>query len=78
MEIVNNCIVDRITTVYLDPDEMEAVNSITGLSPFNEVNFVDYSVFEIHPELIYFLENIQELFLLKSKQVDYIVFRLDI
>lgn len=78
MEIINDCVTVRITTVYLDPDAMEQVNLITGLGTFNEVNFVDYSVFEIHPELIEFVKNKDKITLLKNKTVDYILFRLDI
>lgn len=77
-EIINNVWIDKVATQYVGCNEMEEVNMITGIDPQHEVNYVDLSEFETHRELMNYLTDSNKLFLLKNKQIDYIVFRLDI
>lgn len=73
---IGNIAVSTITVQYLDPDQMEEVNTITGISPFNEVNFVDKDTFEDYPRLKKYVDK-ERLEVLMSYQVEYIMFRLD-
>ena len=75
-EIVNDIWIDRITTEYLDYDKLEEVNLITGIDTQHEVNYVDLSEFDEHPELSKYV-NPKRYMALQDKLVDYIVFRLD-
>lgn len=73
---IGNIAVNTITVQYLDPDQMEEVNTITGISPFKEVNFVDKYTFEDYPQLKQYVDQ-ERLEVLMSYLVDYIMFRLD-
>ena len=69
-------IIDKVVTVLLDADSMELVNDVTGLDFVTTDNWVDLSTVQGHPKLKRFIDR-DTLNLLKSKSIDYIVFRLD-
>lgn len=75
--IVNGVWIDKISVVYLDGDKMEEVNMITGIDTLHEVNFVDKSEFEDKEELRRYVDKIV-LNSIMNKDIDYVVFRLDI
>lgn len=75
--IVNGVWVDKINVVYLDGDKMEEVNMITGIDILHEVNFVDKSEFEDKEELRRYVDKVV-LNSIMNKDIDYVVFRLDI
>lgn len=76
-KIVNGVWVDKITVVYLNADDMETVNLLTSRYPDHEVNFVDKSEFEDKVILRRYVDEVV-LNSIMNKDIDYVVFRLDI
>lgn len=75
-KILDGVLVDKITIVYLDADDMEAVNLLTIGYPDHEVNFVDKSNFEEIEELKEYVD--EAVFnAIMHKDLDYVVFRFD-
>jgi hypothetical protein len=66
----------KVVQVWLDPDRMEEFNIITNIDAFRECNWCDYSTFEYYPELKDYAPE-EKLELLKNKEIDYLVFRID-
>ena len=66
----------KVTTILLDGDSMEYVNDITGLDFDATDNWVDLSTVQSYKKLKRFIDR-DTLDLLKSKAIDYVVFRLD-
>ncbi len=77
--------IDRVITVYLDPDKMEEVNIASGfgVSEFETSNWCDLSVFEYDATLDKDTKKLidyitpEQYKALKDGQADYIVFKLD-
>ena len=69
-------IIDKVIMSLQKPDDMETINSITGLDFDNTDNWVDYAVFEEHPKLKKFIDK-EELKALKEGKADYVAFRID-
>jgi len=76
IKYVDDCEVCVISTQYLDIDDMEEANKITGISPEHEINFIDKSIINDYPDICAFI-NPNRLRLLMQGKVDYIAFRLD-
>lgn len=69
-------IISRVITSLQDPDNMEKINTMTGLNIFDTDNWCDLSQFEQYPKLRKYITN-EELKALKERKVDYIAFRID-
>ncbi len=67
---------DKVITSLQDWEDMEEINTITGLNIFSTDNWVDIGEFEEHPELKKFITE-EELTALTNGNADYIAFRLD-
>ena len=59
-----------------DVEDMEKINKMTGLSPFESDNWCDYSVFEENSELKQYVSE-EEFEAIKNGNTDYIAFRID-
>ena len=70
-------IIDKVIVSYQQPDDMEAINRITGLEYDNTDNWVDYGTFKEHPILNKFVEE-EEGIALKNGTADFIAFRIDL
>ncbi len=57
-------------------ENMEQINNITGVEPFDTDNWCDLDQFELHPELKTFISE-EEFQALKDNQADYVAFRID-
>ena len=68
--------INKVITSLQEPDNMEKINTITGLNVFDTDNWCDLSQFECTPELKKFVRE-EELQALKDKKADYIAFRID-
>lgn len=75
-EWTNDILVDKIAYVYLEPNEMEEVNLITGIDPFHEVNFIDKSVLE-NTEVGKYIDSKAKILALIEGKIDYLCIRLD-
>lgn len=76
IKYIDDCEVCTISTQYLDIDDMEDVNKLTGLSPEHEINFIDKSIITEYPSICEFIQP-ERLRLLMQEKIDYIAFRLD-
>ena len=68
--------INKVITSFQDVDNMEKINKITGLDPFNTDNWCDLSEFEEYKELKDFITE-EEYNALKNGETDYIAFRLE-
>lgn len=66
----------KVIQNFQDVNNMEEINKITGLDPFESDNWCDLSEFEEHPELKEYLSE-EEFEALKKGQTDYIAFKID-
>ncbi len=69
-------IIDKVITIWLDSDAMEKINKITGIDAFATDNWVDYSIFGMHPILKQYVTH-EKFIALKNGKADYIAFRID-
>lgn len=69
-------IIDKVIMSLQKQDEMETINSITGLDFDTTDNWVDYATFKEHPKLKKFIDK-EELKALKDGKADYVAFRID-
>jgi len=76
-KILNGVWIDKITVVYLEPNEMEEVNLYCDIYPDHEVNFVDRSMFADIEELRSYVDTPVFESIMRG-DIDYVVFRLDI
>lgn len=68
--------INKVITSLQEPDNMEKINTITGLNVFDTDNWCDLSQFEDTPELKKFVTD-EEFQALKDRKADYIAFRID-
>lgn len=68
--------ISRVITSLQDPDNMEKINTITGLNAFDTDNWCDLSQFEQYPKLKRYITK-EELKVLKEEKAEYIAFRID-
>ncbi len=68
--------INKVITSLQEPDNMEKINTITGLNVFDTDNWCDLSQFEDIPELKKFIRE-EEFLALKDRKADYIAFRID-
>lgn len=66
----------KVITSSQEPDNMERINTITGLNVFDTDNWCDLSQFEDTPELKKFITD-EEFKALNEGKADYIAFRID-
>ena len=66
----------KVITSYKEWEDMEEINNITGVEPFDTDNWCDMDQFELHPELKKYVSE-EEFEALKKGQTDYIAFRID-
>ena len=76
IKYVDDCAVSTISMQFLDIDDMEDVNKITGISPEHEINFIDKDIINDYPKVCEFIDP-NRLRLLMQGKIDYIAFRLD-
>ncbi len=69
-------IINKVITSLQNPDNMEKINTITGLNVFDTDNWCDFSQFEQYPKLRRYITK-EELKALKERKADYIAFRID-
>lgn len=69
-------VIYRVIKIFLNPEEMEIVNVLTGIDAFETDNWVDYYTFKEYEKLKSYVEK-EELEALKHNESDFIVFRLD-
>lgn len=68
--------INKVITSLQDADNMQEINTITGLDMFKTDNWVDLSEFEDNPELRKFVSD-SEYDALLNGEANYIVFRFD-
>lgn len=66
----------KVVPVYLDPDQMEEVNIMTGLDAFRECNWCDLDAFIDHPDLTKYVGH-EDYKRIRSGKIDFVAFRLD-
>ena len=64
-------IINKVITSTQEPDNMERINTITGLNIFDTDNWCDLSQFEQYPKLRKYITN-EELKALKEGKAEYI------
>jgi len=69
-------IIDKVITSLQEPNNMEIINTITGLNVFDTDNWCDLSQFEQYPKLKKYITT-KELKALKEGKADYVAFRID-
>lgn len=69
-------IIDKVIVSLQELDNMEKINTITGLNVFDTDNWCDLSQFEQYSKLKKYITE-EELKALKDKSADYIAFRID-
>ena len=68
--------INKVITSLQEPDNMEKINTITGLNVFDTDNWCDLSQFEETSKLKKYITD-EEFKALKDRNADYIAFRID-
>ena len=69
-------VIDKVIMSLQESDDMERINSITGISYDNTDNWVDIETIEENPELKQYISE-DEYDAMLNGEADYIAFRID-
>lgn len=69
-------LINKVVRNYQDPDSMEAINKLTGMSAFETENWCDWDNFKEYPKLKKYITS-EKAMALRTGEIDYIAFKLD-